>query len=99
MARYQLTKKAVLDLSEVWDYTFDTWSERQADNYYFMLLDTCQALANGKIAGKNYQEINAEVLGFRAGQHIVFYRKLSNDRIEIVRILHIHMDLKIRIRE
>lgn len=67
MTRYQLTKMAVLDLSEVWDYTVEIWSERQADNYYFMLLDTCQAIADGKVAGKNYQEINAEVLCFRAG--------------------------------
>ena len=54
MADYILTNKAVLDLSAIWEYTVDTWSEKQADKYYFMLLDSCQDLANGKVAGKKY---------------------------------------------
>ncbi len=99
MASYTLTNKAVLDLSAIWDYTVDTWSERQADKYYFMLLDTCQDLADGKVSGKNYPEIHTEILGFRAGQHILFYRKLSQDKVEIARILHTQMDLKNRIQE
>lgn len=99
MASYTLTNKAVLDLSAIWEYTFDTWSEGQADKYYFMLLDFCQYLADGKVTGKNYSQINTEILGFRVGQHILFYRKFRSDKIEIVRILHAQMDLKNRIQE
>ena len=99
MASYTLTNKAVLDLSAIWEYTVDTWSERQADKYYFMLLDTCQDLANGTIRGKKYSEIHAEILGFRTGQHILFYRTVSNNTIEIVRILHAKMDLRNRMQE
>ncbi|MBL0183916.1 MAG: type II toxin-antitoxin system RelE/ParE family toxin [Chitinophagaceae bacterium] len=99
MASYTLTNKAVLDLSAIWEYTVDTWSEKQADKYYFMLLDSCQDLADGKVTGKNYHEINTEIFGFRAGQHILFYRKLSADKIEIARILHGKMDLKNRMQE
>jgi toxin ParE1/3/4 len=99
MASYTLTNKAVLDLSSIWNYTVDTWSEKQADKYYFMLLDTCQDLADGKVSGKIYPEINADILGFRIGQHILFYRKLSQDKVEIARILHTQMDLKNRIQE
>jgi toxin ParE1/3/4 len=98
MASFKLTNKAVSDLSGIWEYTLDTWSERQADKYYFMLLDTCQDIANGKVSGKNYPEIHAEILGFRAGQHIPFYRKISDDKIEIARILHAQMDLKNRMQ-
>jgi toxin ParE1/3/4 len=99
MASYQLTKKAVLDLSAIWEFTVDKWSERQADNYYFMLLKTCQDLADGKVSGKKYPEINNEILGFRAGQHILFYRELNNCVVEIARILHAQMDLKNRFPE
>ncbi len=94
MADYILTKKAVQDLSAIWEYTVNTWSERQADKYYFMLLDTCGYLANGKALGKNYPEIKNDLLGFKAGQHILFYRKLTVNKIEIVRILYAQMDLK-----
>ncbi len=34
MANYILTNKAVDDLSSIWNYTFDFWSEQQADIYY-----------------------------------------------------------------
>lgn len=97
MGSYQLTNIAVQDLSEIWEYTVNTWSEKQADKYYFMLLDTCQELAEGKVVGKNYPEINNEIFGFRAGQYILFYRKLTANKIEIARILHAQMDLRNKI--
>ena len=99
MASYTLTKKAVQDLSGIWEYTIETWSARQADKYYFMLLDSCQELADGKATGKKYPEINPDIFGYRAGQHLLFYRKLTASKIEIIRILHVQMDLKNKIRE
>ena len=98
MANYILTNKAVEDLSAIWDYTFEAWSEMQADKYYFMLLDYCQDLADNSVTGKHYPEINNEMLGMKAGQHIIFYRKLKN-RMEVARILHSRMDLKNQLRE
>ena len=44
MAKYHLTNKAVEDLSNIWEYTVDTWSERQADDYYNMLIASCQKI-------------------------------------------------------
>jgi toxin ParE1/3/4 len=35
--KYKLTYKAVEDLTKIWDYTFDKWSEKQADKYFEML--------------------------------------------------------------
>lgn len=99
MGSYQLTNIAVQDLSEIWEYTVNTWSEKQADKYYFMLLDTCQEIAEGKVAGKNYPEVSNEIFGFRAGQHILFYRKLTANKIEIARILHAQMDLRNKIQD
>lgn len=31
MAKYLLTNKAAEDLSGIWNYTFEAWSEKQAD--------------------------------------------------------------------
>jgi toxin ParE1/3/4 len=99
MANYILTNKAVEDLSNIWNYTFDAWSETQADRYYFMLLDTCQELADGKLSGKNYHEVDEQILGFKIAQHIIFYRKVKTTKLEIARILHSRMDLKNRMQE
>jgi toxin ParE1/3/4 len=38
-------------------------------------------------------------LGFKAGRHIIFYRRIENAEVEITRILHEKMDLKSRIKE
>ena len=99
MANYILTNKAVEDLSQIWDYSFEVWSESHADKYYYMLVDAFQELADKKIEGKNYSEINKDIFGFKTGQHIIFYKKRKDNKIEIVRILHNRRDLKNRIQE
>jgi toxin ParE1/3/4 len=94
MAKVYLTKKAVEDLEEIWDYTVETWSENQAEIYYSLLIDSCQELANKPNLGKSYEVVEKTVLGFKSGQHIIFYRIVTEMEIEVVRILHGMMDIK-----
>ena len=99
MAEYKLTQKATKDLGKIWNYSVDTWSENQADKYYRILLDSCQEIADGKVKGKQYEGIYPGLLGIMTGKHIIFYRQMDKDRVEIARILHEQMDLRNRIRE
>lgn len=99
MAKYFLTNKAVEDLSNIWNYAFETWSENQADKYYELLIETCKEISENPKIGKNYDEIDVNILGLRTSQHVIFYRIIKPKEIEILRILHIRMDLKNRIRE
>ena len=99
MAKYLLTNKTVEDLTQIWNYTIDKWSESQADNYYQMLLDNFNDIAHNPDFGKKYSEVIEDLLGFRAGRHIIFYKKIDVDKILIIRILHEQMDLKRRIKE
>lgn len=99
MAKFILTNKAVEDLTAIWEYTLEFWSENQADKYYLQLLNDCKFLANNKDVGRNYIEISPEIFGLNSGEHIIFYRKLIQNEIEITRILHSKMDLKKRIKE
>jgi toxin ParE1/3/4 len=94
MAKFKLTNKAVEDLAAIWEYTFDTWSERQADKYYMLLINSCEELATSPKLGKQYDEIAQGFLGFLAYRHIIFYRKINDKEIEVIRILHSQMDLK-----
>ncbi|MFM9944920.1 MAG: type II toxin-antitoxin system RelE/ParE family toxin, partial [Bacteroidia bacterium] len=57
MAKFLLTEKAVEDLAEIWDYTYDEWSEKQADKYYFLLLDSCREIAENPNFGKPYDSV------------------------------------------
>lgn len=99
MAEYKLTNKAVEDLNQIWEYTFFKWSEQQADNSYNFLLFSCQNIADNPGLGKNYDGVREELLGLKTNRHIIFYRKVSEDFIEITRILHERMDLGSRLNE
>ena len=99
MANYYLTNKAVDDLTNIWNYTFAKWSEKQADKYYKILIDNCQEIANNPRLGKNYDRIDSTIFGIQTIRHIIFYREINVDYVEITRILHESMDLKKRILE
>jgi toxin ParE1/3/4 len=94
MSTYTLTHKAVADLSEIWNYTFETWSEQQADIYYRLIIQTCSEVANNPKLGKYYHEIYPNLLGKKASKHIIFYLIQEDKSIEVVRVLHESMDLK-----
>lgn len=99
MAKYELTNKAVEDLSNIWEYTLHKWSEKQADKYYKQLLKRCQDIAEQPDLGKNYTGITNDLFGLKTNKHIIFYRKRVDQPIEITRILHGQMDLKKRVTE
>ena len=99
MAKFFLTNKAVNDLTNIWNYTFDQWSEDQADRYYLEIISRCDDIAQNPKIGKNYEGVSHELFGLPSGRHIIFYRKISASKIEITRILHQQMDLKRRILE
>jgi len=94
MAKFYLLNRAVDDLSEIWNYTFDVWSEKQADKYYQFLIESCQELADNPNLGKSYKQLVNGLLGFKFGEHVIFYIVIDSQEIEIVRILHGKMDLK-----
>jgi len=99
MADYKLTNQAVEDLSKIWDYTFEIWSEKQADKYYNGLISNCEEIAENPDLGKNYKGISKQLFGIKSNRHIIFYRTLNENYVEITRILHERMDLKKRITE
>lgn len=99
MAEYRLTNRAVEDLTAIWEYTCETWSEAQANIYYQNLIQCFQEIAAYPWTGRNYFDIHPMLYGFRKQQHIIFYQMLEAQTIEIIRILHGSMDLKQRIGE
>lgn len=99
MAKVVLRQKAIDDLTGIWNYTFSKWSENQANTYYNSIKNACLIIGENPNIGKRYSKINKEMLGLKSGRHIIFYRRVSKDEIEVLRILHEKMDLKNRISE
>jgi toxin ParE1/3/4 len=98
MGKYLLTNLAVRDLSDIWNYTFDNWSERQADNYHKQLVNAFKEIASNPQQGRHYEGIRKDLSGVKVNRHIVFYRIISNEPVEITRILHERMDLKLQLK-
>jgi toxin ParE1/3/4 len=94
MAKVHFSKRAVQDLAGIWEYTFDEWSERQADKYYSILIQACQEIAADSKKGKSYDEVADNVHGFLIYRNIILFKRISASEVLIVRILHAQMDLK-----
>lgn len=99
MAKFKFTNNAVKDLSDIWTYTFDTWSESQADKYYRLIINACSAISRKPQIGKVYPEIYPDLKGKIISKHIIFYRVLEDQSIEITRILHERMDFKNKLKK
>src|SRR5690606_31289722 len=93
MAKVVLRQEAINDLSDIWDYTVFTWSEQQADKYHQKIKMACNDIAKSPIIGKSYSKIDHQLYGYNVGKHIIFYQIISNERVEVIRILHERMDL------
>jgi len=99
MVKISFRQKAIEDLNNIWNYTYENWSENRADKYYATIKFDCLEIGKNPKLGKNYSRINRSLLGFKSGKHIVFYHSISEKEIEIIRILHERMDLKNRLTE
>ena len=72
MAKVVLRQEAIDDLNNIWYYTFETWSETQADKYYATIKMACNGIADNPNVGKEYDGINKNLLGVKSEKHIIF---------------------------
>ncbi|HAC16022.1 MAG TPA: type II toxin-antitoxin system RelE/ParE family toxin [Bacteroidetes bacterium] len=99
MAKVILRQEAIDDLTDIWKYTLDKWSESQADKYFRSIKFACSEIGDYPEIGTEYSGISSNLLGFKTGKHIIFYHVISDVEIEVIRILHERMDLKNRLTE
>jgi len=65
MLRIILRQKAINDLNNIWDYTFEKSSENIADFYYNTIKIAFQEIAKNRQIGKKYSEINSSFFGLK----------------------------------
>lgn len=99
MASVILRQAAINDLNNIWDYTLQEWSENQAEKYYNTIKLACIEIGKNPSIGKCYTEISKHLFGLKRGKHIIFYHLISENEIEVIRILHERMDLKSKMNE
>jgi len=85
------------DLTDIYDYTLETWGIEQAETYVRYLHKTCQDIASGNIKGLNVDYVRQGYFKKSIGSHFIFYRKPIPRIVEIVRILHQRMNIELHL--
>jgi toxin ParE1/3/4 len=94
MPTFTLTNRAMADVIEIGRYTQKHWGLEQRNKYLTMLDGCFQQLAADPLRGKDCSEIRHGYRKMNAGSHVIFYRQKHSEEIEIVRVLHIRMDIE-----
>ncbi|MFG6687129.1 type II toxin-antitoxin system RelE/ParE family toxin [Mariniflexile sp. HNIBRBA6329] len=96
--KYRISKQAITDLNDIWIYTFHKWSKEQADRYYNLIISEIEFVADNFMTGKSVDLTRKNYRVTKIKSHLIFYRKIEDGKVEIVRILHQRMDIKKRIK-
>jgi toxin ParE1/3/4 len=92
MSSFKLTVKAKQDLRKIAIHTEKRWGKKQRNIYIKQFDDIFHILASSPQTGKTCDYIKEGYRKFPQSSHIVFYRIINDELIEIVRILHKKMD-------
>lgn len=92
--KYLISQAAIEDLNGVWRYTFENWSKEQADRYYKLIIDEIEFVAANFSLGKSIDQLRNNYKVSKVKSHLIYYRKIDNELVQIVRILHQSMYVK-----
>ena len=90
--KLRMSVTAVQDLEQIWIFTKQHWSERQADRYYNLIIDEIAYLCSHPSSGRSYETVRKGYRAAKVKSHLIFYR-FDATVIEIIRILHERMDI------
>jgi toxin ParE1/3/4 len=89
----KLLKKplAESDLIDIWFYSFENWGEEQANSYLKALGLQLAKLKEFPMLGKPRDELRPGYRSLQIQRHLAFYL-LTEEAVEIVRVLHVSME-------
>ncbi len=93
MKRVVLTPKARADLKSIARFTWARWGREQAIRYLSMFDDCFHRLGEAPGLGRECSEIRPGYRKLPLGGHVIFYRSIADNRVQVVRILHGRMDV------
>ncbi|BDX39490.1 toxin ParE1 [Tenuifilaceae bacterium CYCD] len=97
--KFLISEKASEDIENIWLYTYENWSQEQADRYYNLILDEIEYIAKHFESGKSVDYIKKGYRATLVKSHIIFYKKSRQNIVEIIRVLHQKMDIENQVDE
>jgi toxin ParE1/3/4 len=89
--RLVLTELAESDIEDIGRYTEERWGKKQKRRYLGAIQKRLSSLRRRPRIGAPRTDIAADYRSAAVGQHFIFYRELD-DRLLVLRILHVSMD-------
>jgi toxin ParE1/3/4 len=96
---YTISTQALVDLEQIWKYTFENWSIEQADRYYNLLINEMEYVSQNQESGKSMNHIKYGYRASKVKSHLIFYKISNESEIEVIRILPERMDIENRLKE
>lgn len=88
MTNFSVSRRAELDLLDIATFTLERWGSEQMERYLTELDQRFGFLATHPNAGKSIDRVAQGFRQFPQGSHVIFYRLLGGEEVEIVRVLH-----------
>ncbi len=91
---FRLSPLAEQDLENIWLYTYQEWSNEQADKYVYTIMAVIEKLSSGKLIAMQ-ADIREGYWKYFVASHVLYFVKhKSTNGIDIIRILHKSMDME-----
>jgi len=92
MLNFQLSRLAEKDLENIWTYTFENWSIKQADKYIKEIIKKIETICSNPEIGRSLAKIKPNHRLIKVNSHLLIY-KVEKGILKVDRILHKSMDL------
>ena len=89
---YRLSPLAKQDLEDIWLYTLREWSADQADRYYHSIIAAIEGLLVRRYIPQP-TDILPGYWKFKVGRHVIYFKE-HDDYLDVIRILHVRMDVE-----
>lgn len=93
MPTFKLKARAKDDLMAIATFTQKRWGRDQRNKYLKQLDDSLHQLADNPNLGSTCDYIRPGYRKFPVISHMIYYRLSSKKCVEVIRILHKHMDV------
>ena len=72
MATFTVTPLAIRDLDQIWEYSYERWSEAQAETYIRLIHAAISDVAADPRRGTSVDELRAGYRKYAVGTHVLF---------------------------
>ena len=89
--RLILSRRAMADIDDIWEYSAATWSPMQADRYLSGLEGILRLLCHEPGLGRQRREFRPPVKLYPYRSHLIFYQS-DVESVDVIRVLHARSD-------